>query len=139
MPLTLVPLCRSACVLVLTVLAAVGPSRGQVPTAPTGAGTPFEERVDVDLVEVEVFVSDAHGNPIGGLQPSDFVLTVDGERRELAGFYEGTPQAELSAATVTTEAVAPVPEATPTPTAAASARERQTSIVLLLDELHMQP
>jgi VWFA-related protein len=111
------------------------PAPAQQPDAPT---TPFGASVEVEVVEVEVFVSDPHGAPVTGLTAADFTLSVDGERREIAGFYEAAPRAELSV-----PAVSVLPGESPAASAAAPAptpsRERQLSLVVLLDELHLQP
>jgi VWFA-related protein len=108
---------------------------------PESAAPPFGASVDVEVVEVEVFVADAHGQPVTGLTAADFALEVDGESRPIAGLYESKPRAELSIAPPLSAppgepaASAPAaPVATPPPTP-----ERQLSLVVLLDELHLQP
>jgi Ca-activated chloride channel homolog len=50
-------------------------------------GTRF--RVVVDLVQLNVAVTDAKGNYITGLQPKDFVITEDGITEKIASFEEG--------------------------------------------------
>ncbi|HVR44943.1 MAG TPA: VWA domain-containing protein [Thermoanaerobaculia bacterium] len=45
---------------------------------PLAAQEPFQERVDVDLVLVDVTVTDSRGNQILGLGKDDFVLREDG-------------------------------------------------------------
>jgi Ca-activated chloride channel homolog len=51
--------------------------------------------VVVDLVQLNVAVTDNKGNYVTGLKPSDFVLTEDGIRQKIATFGEGNqaPQA----------------------------------------------
>jgi VWFA-related protein len=51
--------------------------------------------VVVDLVQLNVAVTDSKGNYVTGLKPSDFVLTEDGIRQKIATFGEGNqaPQA----------------------------------------------
>ncbi len=46
-------------------------------------------RVAVDLVQLNVAVTDAHGNYVTGLQPSDFTITEDGIPEKIATFGEG--------------------------------------------------
>lgn len=112
-----------------------------LPAQPTesAAAPPFGASVDVEVVEVEVFVADAQRQPVTGLTAADFALEVDGESRPIAGLYESTPRAELSTAPPLSAppgepaASAPAaPVATPPP-------ERHLSLVVLLDELHLQP
>jgi VWFA-related protein len=124
---------RSTAGLALALASAV--ATGQ--TAAPPETSPFSESVNVEVVEVEVYVSDAHGAPIAGLAPSDFTLTIDGERRDLAGFFEGAARSQLSAPSVSTVTEPSV--ATPAATPAPSLPERRLSLAVLLDELHMQP
>src|SRR5258708_4551444 len=51
------------------------------------SGTPL--RVVVDLVQLNVAVTDNKGNYITNLQPSDFVITEDGIPEKIATFEEG--------------------------------------------------
>jgi VWFA-related protein len=54
------------------------------PGAPEGA---FAESVDVNVVNVEVFVTDAKGNPITGLGRGDFEILEDGRPIAITNFY----------------------------------------------------
>ena len=45
------------------------------------------ETVDVNVVNVEVVVTDKKGNPIHGLSQGDFELIEDGRPVEIANFY----------------------------------------------------
>ncbi|HEV8241678.1 MAG TPA: VWA domain-containing protein [Thermoanaerobaculia bacterium] len=113
--------------------------------APEIATVPFGESVEVELVEVEVFVSDTQGKPVTGLTAADFTLTVDGARRDIAGFYEAaglelTQRAELSTPAIEARAGEPPSPAAAAGTATpASAPERRMSLVVLVDDLHLQP
>src|SRR3984893_12121498 len=51
------------------------------------SGTPL--RVVVDLVQLNVAVTDNKGNYITNLQPSDFVIVEDGIPEKIATFEEG--------------------------------------------------
>ena len=46
-------------------------------------------RVDVDLVQLNVAVTDAKGNYVTDLRPSDFTITEDGFSEKIANFEEG--------------------------------------------------
>ncbi len=51
----------------------------------------FTDRVRVDVVEVEVFVTDGQGRPVYGLDRSDFELLVDGRPVEISNFRPPPP------------------------------------------------
>ncbi|HXT22162.1 MAG TPA: VWA domain-containing protein [Thermoanaerobaculia bacterium] len=132
------PRCASAAALALLLVVA-GVARAQ---APATASAPFGESVDVELIEVEVFVADAHGQPVTGLTAGDFMLKVDREARPIASLYESNPRAELSPATLSTapgDPTASAPALPASPASTSTPPQRQLSLVVLLDELHMQP
>ena len=52
------------------------------------AGTRFGEVVDVQLVNVEAWVTDSKGNPVLGLTTDDFELLEDGQPMEITYFSE---------------------------------------------------
>lgn len=58
------------------------------PVASAQPGEPFRDTVDVDLVEVDVFVADRRGRPVRELEPEDFELFVDGRPVEISNFAE---------------------------------------------------
>ena len=47
----------------------------------------FFETVDVNVVNVDVYVRDKKGNPIGGLTRDDFEILEDGRSVEISNFY----------------------------------------------------
>jgi VWFA-related protein len=49
---------------------------------------PFVDSVDVQVVEVDVVVTDRKGRPVKGLKREDFELYVDGRPAEITNFYE---------------------------------------------------
>ena len=51
----------------------------------------FMDSVRVDVVNVEVFVTDADGNPVYGLLRDDFALIVEGREMEISNFYAPPP------------------------------------------------
>ena len=59
----------------------------------------YTEVVDVDLVNVDVYVRDGDGNPVSGLDRDDFELTVSGKPVAISNFYavEGGTRTDLSA------------------------------------------
>ena len=50
----------------------------------------FFEQIDVDVVNVEVFVTDRRGEPVTGLEQEDFELLVDGQPTPITNFYAET-------------------------------------------------
>ncbi len=72
----------------LASLLVAGPAAAQevssTQEAPDGT---FFERIAVDIVNVEVYVSDKSGEPVGGLERDDFVVTEDGKPVEIVNFH----------------------------------------------------
>ena len=54
------------------------------------APAPFTETLNVEVANVEVFVTDKQGRPVTGLGKEDFELFVDSERTPIANFYAAT-------------------------------------------------
>ncbi|MEO1366644.1 MAG: VWA domain-containing protein [Acidobacteriota bacterium] len=77
------PLCHTAIFGAFTVAAAAFglPAHGQ------DVGNSFFETVEVEVVNVEVFVTDRKGEPVSGLQKEDFEITHDGDPVEITNFY----------------------------------------------------
>ena len=84
--------------LLLPLLAAlaVAPSHAQqsppaqAPSAPAETAAPqeeFFESIEVNLVNVEVYVTDKKGNRIPGLGKDDFQLFEDGKPVQITNFY----------------------------------------------------
>lgn len=102
------------------------PARG--PQEPgRGVSSIFFEALDVNLVNVEVFVTDRKGVPVTGLTADDFELLEDGRPVEISNFYavDGGRPAESTPAPPTDE---PVPDA-PSPNRCSAVRSpcRRTS------------
>ncbi len=95
--------------LALVLAAALAPqsARGASPPAPPAA---FSEKIDVDVVSVDVFVTDRSGRPVAGLGRDDFELRVDGKRVPITNFYASSGDVDGSGAAAQ-RGEAPVPEA----------------------------
>ncbi len=92
----------------------LGSAAAQEPEPPPApaAGAVFTDRIQVEVVEVEVFVSDKQGRPITDLAAKDFEIYEDGSPVELTNFHRVVSG-----------------ERTPPPAAPAPAREpRQPSV-----------
>lgn len=55
----------------------------------------FTDVVDVNIVNLAVTVTDADGNPVLGLKPSDFEVFENGDPVEISNFYEARAGVEL--------------------------------------------
>ena len=103
------------------------------PAVPSDVG--FQEVVDVNLVNVDVYVRDGKGEPVTGLSGEDFVLLQDGERVKISHFAEVTEEI------VTTRFAASPPALTPTPTPVepSEIRIRPVWMILYIDNENLHP
>jgi VWFA-related protein len=115
--------------LALLVLALVFPAavHGAPPAA---ADTPFGEHLDVNVVNVEVYVTGADGRPVPGLQRGDFTLLEDGKPMQITNF-------EAVDGTAPGVQAPPVPGAAPAAPQAAAADPQH--LVLFIDNTHIAP
>ncbi len=56
----------------------------------------FIERVDVNVINVEAFVTDRDGNPVNDLQADDFEVFEDGTKVEISNFFSSDTAAPLA-------------------------------------------
>lgn len=103
-------------ILLATAVALVPASPGAL-AAEEGAEF-FEETVEVNVVNVDVVVTDGHGNPIRGLGPEDFRLFEDGKEVEATNFVAISPQLPIptETPTLTEPALSATPAVFQTPT-----------------------
>lgn len=95
----------------------------------------FGEAVDVNVVNVDVYVTDKSGQPVTGLRKEDFDLFEDGKRVEVTNFEALSHKA------------APAPQAAPspeTPAAAAPAAPPPAAtdplyLIIYVDNFNIQP
>ncbi len=137
--------------------AATGTSGDAAPASsggwePVGA---FGEEISVDVVNVEVWVSDEHGRPVTGLTKDDFELLEDGQPRDIVNFaaYEGAADLATDAEAAPWGKAAerpsvprPTPSAAPAPTpaqsaapAAAAPTKAPLHLVVLVDNWNLRP
>jgi len=93
-----------------------------IPVAAMGQLSRTSETIDVNVVEIDVVVLDAQGNPVPGLRASDFDLRVGGHRRAITNFYPVNRRVDKSGAPAT---------------AASDAVARRDYLVLFIDDLHL--
>jgi VWFA-related protein len=104
--------------------------RGQEP-APARS---FDEELSVEVINVEVYVTDRKGEPVTGLEREDFRLLEDGDPVEIEYFteVEAKRSAPWSEARQVEAATDPAPAATP------PARDPRT-LVVYFDDAHVSP
>ncbi len=92
--------------LALTILATVWTAAVGSAQEPAAGAAAFGEVIDVQLVNVEVWVTDRDGNPVTGLTAADFEVREDGEPVSISNFAEvrSPPPAEPFAPTDPVEA-----------------------------------
>lgn len=124
-PRTVGPVVAALAILILA--AAAGPGWAQQAGEPARA---FFEPVEVPLVNVEVYVSDAQGRPVAGLTPADFEVFEDGAPVEITHFYAAPPVANE-----------PPEQAVPGggPVEAELPPEQSLYLVVYLDDLNLRP
>ena len=54
---------------------------------PVAAPPPLVEKIDVSVVNVDVSVTDRHGQPVSGLTRNDFEIFEDGKPQPITNFY----------------------------------------------------
>ncbi len=90
-------------------------------------GEVFSESIDVDVVNVQVFVADRSGRPVRGLGRDDFELQVDGKPVDITNFYAAGAAEETAPATAVAPAPAAASPASPAAAASSAGRRRATS------------
>jgi VWFA-related protein len=97
----------------------------------------FSESIDIDVVSVEVFVSDRSGKPVAGLGREDFELRVDGRPVAITNFDArsaaagGQPAAGAAAGVAGAGAKGRA--------AAREADERPLTLALFVDDMNLTP
>ncbi len=113
-----------------TVLSLAGAAA--LPAQPTAS---FVDTVDVQVVEVDVVVTDRKGRPVKGLSREDFELYVDGQPVDVTNFYESAIYLEeRTTGRRNKERPAVRSEATPGAT-----QEGPLTVVFYLDDLNILP
>jgi VWFA-related protein len=110
---------------------AAGPATAQ-DQKPVGT---FSDTAQVNLINVEVFVTDKLGKPVPGLRPEDFEVFEDGVRVALTNFY-ASPSLRLGASVPEATPALPSPEAGETPL---PPLEQRLSLVLFVDDTGITP
>lgn len=106
---------------------------------------PFAETVDVEVVNVDVWVTDADGDPVPGLERDDFRVLRDGTTTTVTNFYavaDGRPVAEAAPSLPATSAPEGAPEPTELPRIPQEpevAEEHRLWMVVYVDNYNLDP
>jgi VWFA-related protein len=123
------------------ILAALAPSlSAQAPPTPDG----FSEQVDVNVINVDVYVTDKNGRPVTGLRQQDFELRQDGKRVEITNFEapsQTSPAVQGEPLRPTGDAgnAGAAMSATPAPAAPPVAVLDPLHLVIYVDNLNIEP
>lgn len=99
----------------------------------------FFDSVDVDVVNVEVVVTDKDGRPVTGLTRDDFEILEDGRQVELTHFLEVRAKDRTAADGISADTTLPAADATPTPEAPPADEGRPRHVVILVDNMNVSP
>lgn len=113
------------------------PAPRETTPAPTAV---FTERVEVEVVNLEVFVTDRQGNPVTDLTAEDFQVFVEGEERPIVNFYSevaGEPRRVQGFRPPGEGEEAPGPEGL-IPLENVPPPERRQHLVIFVDNNHIQ-
>ena len=110
--------------------------------APAGTGNEiFFERLDVNVVNVEVYVTDRAGRPVLGLGPEDFRIFEDGREVEVTNFY-AVDDGQRRGPAGSVPSIPPVPGGEGTGAALeplAVPEDQRLHLIVLFDNLHLRP
>ncbi len=135
----------SRTVATIAVLAFLGVAgRSQPPAPGATADLPFLDTVNVNVVNVEVFVTDRQGDPVTNLTVEDFELFEDGQPVKITNFYaveDGAPAAEAEPAVETPGETLAAPRLEPPLPAMQQPvpEEQRLYLIVYFDNLFLQP
>jgi VWFA-related protein len=100
----------------------------------------FVERIDVNVINVEVFVTDGQGRPVTGLTRDDFEIVHDGRPVEISNFFTVSRRdrvaMELARAAAAEAPAAGVPATVP---ASDLPEDQQLNLLVYLDHYNLRP
>lgn len=101
------------------------------------APQPFGEQIEVNVVNIEVYVTDRDGRPVTGLQRKDFTLLEDGKPMEIVNFdaVAGNPAPAAAGAAP----AAPAPRATSPDAAPAPPSADGQHLAIFIDNTFLRP
>ena len=102
-------------------------------------GTPFVDQVDVNVINVEVFVTDAQGEQVHGLTADDFEIYEDGEPVEIANFFATRAASRPASQQVTTAAEAPAPAVATEGASKDVSDDQRLNLLVYVDNYNIRP
>ena len=105
------------------------------PLAAQEVSDSFFETVDVEVVNVEVFVTDRKGEPVAGLTAEDFEIEHDGKPVQVSNFYAASTSLEVDEAS----AVERLEEAPRDFQTEVAPLEQRLNLVIFLDNRNLDP
>lgn len=104
------------------------------PAAPPAKPQVFSEQVEVNVVNVDIYVADSQGKPVTDLSRSDFQVFEDGKPVEVTNFYSNA-SADGSRANNAPDSGSSAPPAATRPT---PPEEQRLNLVVFVDDLNTQ-
>lgn len=123
---------RTRSVLVVLWMTACGAVQAAPPAA--SPAPPFGEVIEVNVVNVDVHVTDKDGRPVSGLQRDDFEVYEDGKRVKVTNFEAISVETEIAAGPKASTAPSPAPTAP-----AAVPPEDRLHLVIYVDNSNLEP
>jgi VWFA-related protein len=103
---------------------------------------PFAESIDVEVANVEVYVTGRDGRPVQGLSRVDFELFVDGHKVEIVNFSEVAEGSAVPSKELPSKEPAPIPVAgaeSPETKPAPPPEPPPLSLVVFVDNANLRP
>jgi VWFA-related protein len=103
------------------------------------AQPPFGEVIEVNVVNVDVHVTDRDGRPVAGLQRDDFEVYEDGKRVKVTNFEVMKVETAPAGPAATSPAAPPAAAEAPRPERPEIAPEDRLHLVIYVDNLNLDP
>ncbi len=105
------------------------------PAQPTPPSAVFGERTEVEVVNVDVMVTDAAGNPVRGLTAADFEVVRDGEPVAISNFYA----VEAGVSILPVQGAPAPPAGEPPAVERVDDPDRRLNFILFVDQTNIAP
>jgi VWFA-related protein len=102
----------------------------------------FIEAIDVNVVNVEVYITDRNGDPVTGLERGDFEILEDGRPVAITNFYavaSGQPAVPAAAEEPAAEPADEVPDRPTRRLAAQIPEDQRLHLVVYIDNFNIRP
>ncbi|HUF77977.1 MAG TPA: VWA domain-containing protein [Thermoanaerobaculia bacterium] len=106
------------------------------------SGELFIDRVDVNVINVDVYVTDRQGEPVTGLTATDFEVFENGRQVTISNFYSIQDRKLVAAGTLAPEeapAEAGSPEPLAEPAEQGLPEDQRLSLIVYVDNLNIRP